>query len=98
MGEVPGQGRMRSLFGRIWTFLNHQVAGGIAVALILAIAAVIWGLIVTRAGRTPPAAPKIVTRTVHVPPAKCPDTLRPMALVQTPDPVANSHPASKGGL
>ena len=98
MGELPGQRRVRSLLRAIWTLLNHQVAGGIAVYVIVAIVAAIGGLVFTRASRTPPSTPKTFTRTVHVPSAKCPDTLRPMALVQTPYPVANSHPVSTGGL
>src|SRR4029077_20291404 len=34
----------------------------------------------------------------YAPPVKCPDTLNPMALVQTEYPVPNSHPMSTAGL
>ena len=77
--------------GRVWTFLNTQVAGGLVVAGIVALAGIGGGVVVATSGST-------VTHIVHVPPAKCPDTLSPIALAQVQDPVLNSHPASTAGL
>jgi hypothetical protein len=89
--EPSGRSGATLFISRVWGFLNHQVAGGLVVAAIVAIAGFGGGVIVASSGAT-------VTHIVRVPPAKCPDTLNPMALVQTQHPVANSHPASTSGL
>jgi hypothetical protein len=74
--------------------LQWAFPGGVtAVAATVAVVGLIWGH--PQAVQEPTHT---ATRTVHVPPAKCPQTLSPMALVQTENPVVNSHPKSTNGL
>lgn len=82
----------------LWNLLDHQLIGGLAVVAISAIAGTILGIHAATVGRTQSPTEKPVTRTVHVPPTRCPDTLKPMALVQTPDPVANGSPVNTANL
>jgi len=74
--------------------LHWAFPGGVAaVAATAAVIALIWGH-----PQTVQAPARTVTRIMHVPPAKCPHTLNPMALVQTEYKVPNSHPKSTDGL
>src|SRR5690242_2661161 len=81
---------------RLWDLLNHQVVGGLAVAAILATAGTILGIHAATGGAN--SSSNSPTRNVYAPPAKCPATQKPMALVQTEYPVANGRLRSTRGL
>jgi len=68
--------------------LQRAFPGGVtAVSATVAVVGLIW--VHPQAVQGPS---RTVTRTVHVPPAKCPHTLNPMALVQAEHLIANSPP------
>ena len=89
-------------------FVLYQVfpAGITALATAIAATAAVVGFILL----PPQTVVRIIQGPIHIgpglpdpkivyaPPAKCPDTLNPMALVQTEYPVPNSHPMSTAGL
>jgi hypothetical protein len=81
-------------------------AGVTAIATAIAATVAVVGLIllppqtVVRIVQWPiPIVPRLTNpKIVYAPPVKCPNTLNPMALVQTEYQVPNSHPISTGGL